>query len=842
MSPTFTPAGPVPQWSLAVQAIGITFIFLTLVLGLTVAVVRLFAPQAIPENWLNRAYAFAMLSPLVSFACLVTLFVRNQFQFEYVWKHGKLDHDLGFKIAGVWSGQEGSILLWTISSSLMALLAIRGTGEYRRFYQGVTALFVAGLAGILAYESPFLMHDFGAATPYIPADGVGMSPQLLNYWVKIHPPVIFAGFGSLLVLFGYAMAALLQKNLTAWINQVRPWGIVSLTLMGLGLCMGGFWAYETLGWGGFWMWDPVENTSFVPWVTAAALVHGIFVQKAQGKWHLVNPWFAATPLVLFCYGTFLTRSGFLGDTSVHSFANMDKNALWILIAVGSLTLLGFTGVWFWKRSEILPTLPKAKKVSGVLHREAFLTTGIWLLLFTGIITGIGMSVPLIQSLAGQQPKMVEETVYNQILALPWVAIAVLMAVGPFTSWRKMTSKELFQRLAMSLAISFSVLGLLVFWMRFANTELVIGNFALYIPGQQLDPAHTVMLFGRYPVAGFPWIMIMTWVGVFGLVANVWVAAEKIKRSPSTFGAMLTHFGVLATMIGLIVSRGMQQRVDGLIHDTRTMSAFGYTVSLIGPTSQFMDRNNRIRFQVSKPGGDQFVASPGLYYIVNQNESEPSPMVWPFIRTNLLYDLYVVAHAFTFQGSEPTPLKVGESARFNDVILQYNGLRTQGSPGTIGATFIADVTVMTSDGSQRTVSPQIKLVGRGELENEAVPLSPHLSLKLDRINAADKEASFVIDYRTPAYPVEIYYKPLVILVWWGVGLMTVGGFISAWTRRMRHGQAKLVTDGATATGDGPEEAQPTLGTSAESLESSIMPESVTPEDAPATTPEVETPSR
>ena len=842
MSPAFTPAGPVPQWSLVVGTLGSFFVFLTLALTLAVVVLRFCYPQVLSEKWLNRLYAAAMLTPVASFACLVTLFVRDQFQFKYVWGHGKLDHDLGFKIAGVWSGQEGSILLWAISSSLMALLAVRGTGEYRRFYQGVTALFIMGLAGILAYESPFFLHDYGKAIPFVPADGQGMSPSLLNYWVKIHPPVIFAGFGSLLVLFGYAMAALLHQNLNAWINQVRPWGIVSLTLLGLGLCMGGFWAYETLGWGGFWMWDPVENTSFVPWVTAAALVHGIFVQKAQTKWHLVNPWFAATPLVLFCYGTFLTRSGFLGDTSVHSFAEMDSSALWILIAVGSLTLLSFIGVWFWKRTEILPTLPKPKKTAGFLHREAFLTSGIWLLLFTGIITGIGMSVPLIQSLSGQQPKMVEETVYNQILTLPWVAIAALMAVGPLTSWRKMSGKELFQRMAMSLAISFSVLGLLVFWMRFANTELVIGNFALYIPGQQLDPDHTVNLFGRFPVAGFPWIMLMTWVGIFGLVANVWVAAEKIRRSPSTFGAMLTHFGVLATMIGLIVSRGMQQRVDGLIHDTRTMSAFGYTVSLIGPTSQFMDRNNRIRFQVSKPGGDRFVASPGLYYIVNQDEAEPSPMVWPFIRTNLLYDLYVVAHAFTFQGSEPTPLKVGESARFNDVILQYNGLRTVGSPGTIGATFIADVTVMTSDGSQRTVSPQIKLVGRGELENEAVPLSQYLNLKLDRINAADKEASFVIDYRTPAYPVEIFYKPLVILVWWGVGLMTVGGFVSAWARRMRGGQAKVVTDGATATGDGPDESLATPGTSAESVESSIMPESVTPEDAPATTPEVETPSR
>ncbi len=297
-----------------------------------------------PTLWLGSISIFGAM------ACLMTLFIKNQFQYEYVFARADIHTDLKYKIAGVWSGQQGSFLLWACCSALFGLLALKGTGVYKRWYTLVFAVFLGSLCGILAYETPFhpiheVMRD---GKIFVPPTGQGMTPSLQNYWVVIHPPTIFLGFGALAVLFAYSIAGMLSGNLKDWVAYVRPWSMLALTLLGIGLVMGGLWAYETLGWGGFWMWDPVENTSFVPWIFLAAFVHGMIVQTNKGRWHGANLWFAALPFLTFCYGTFLTRSGYLTKVSVHSFAEMDKSALKILIAFLVVAIGSFIGTYLWK--------------------------------------------------------------------------------------------------------------------------------------------------------------------------------------------------------------------------------------------------------------------------------------------------------------------------------------------------------------------------------------------------------------------------------------------------------------------------------------------------------------
>src|SRR5579862_723042 len=213
------------------------------------------------------------LSIIGAFVTLGSILVRNQYEFKYAFEHSDVTDPLQYKIAAIWSGQEGSFLLWATTSSIFLLLALWGTGAYRRWFSAVYCPFLASLCGILSYESPFVVQFFHGK-PYIPPNGMGLNASLQNYWLVIHPPTIFTGFGSLTVLFAYGFAALVTRNYKDWISQVRPWSLISLSIVGIGLCMGGFWAYETLGWGGFWKWDPVENVSFVPWIMTAAFVHG----------------------------------------------------------------------------------------------------------------------------------------------------------------------------------------------------------------------------------------------------------------------------------------------------------------------------------------------------------------------------------------------------------------------------------------------------------------------------------------------------------------------------------------------------------------------------------------
>lgn len=738
------------------------------------------------QNLAVRALHGSSISFGTGFLSLLTLFLTSQFQFRYVQRHSALDHELQYKFAGVWSGQEGSFLLWTICSALFLSLAVRKAKGYERWFAGVGSLFLAALAGILSFESPFALNPAGTDL----SDGFGMAPSLLNYWVVIHPPTIFLGFGCLTALFAWSVAAMLHRNLDTWIDQVRPWALVALSLTGVGLCMGGFWAYETLGWGGFWAWDPVENTSLVPWLILAALVHGMIVQKARNKWHIGNVALAATPFLTFVYGTFLTRSGFLGDTSVHSFAQMDRSALWILTGLGIAALVGFLAVLIPTKKWWATIAPPAPKVEGFFTKDTFYAYGNWLLILVGVIAGFGMSVPLIQSLQGQSPKVVEESLYNTVTAFPFLPLVLLMAIGPFLTWRKADLKSKASLFINCLAATIATTGFLLLWLKWGGREVAFGSFIVGFPGRSADPAKTTeLLLGQATIPTTTWVLFLFAVCSFAIFANLAKGIQLFRKNKLSSAGMLTHLGVVLTLAGLIFSRGLEQKFEGVVHESKTIQAFGYDIDLLDYTSTFADRNNKVRMNFRK-GPNQFTATPGLYFIPGQDGS-PQEFLWPYIHSWPLYDLYVVARAFhieeegtlDFGGSEPVSLLPGQRAEFNRVLISYQGMETEGTPGTFGAKFSTVLTV-TSPAGEEVIRPYVKLLGPGEMERPVVEIGRGLGIYVDSINAADKSAALVIKYTTPAYPVQIFYKPLTILVWYGVGIMALGGTLGAIYRRNR----------------------------------------------------------
>ncbi len=730
-------------------------------------------------RWASAAFGLAFFS-------LITLFVTSQFQFTYIQKHSALDHEMQYKVAGTWSGQEGSFLLWAVGSALFVGLAVGKSGNYKRWFAGVSSLFLAALAGILSFESPFALNAVGTDIH----DGFGLPPSLLNYWVVIHPPTIFMGFGCLTALFAWAMAAMLHRDLETWIDQVRPWALVGLSLTGVGLCMGGFWAYETLGWGGFWAWDPVENTSFVPWLILAVFIHGIIVQKTRKKWQLNNIVYCALPFLAFVYGTFLTRSGFLGDTSVHSFANMDRSALWILVALGIASIGAFLAVYIptakWWKSQA----SEAPKVDGFWTKDTFYGYASWLLISLAVIAAFGMSVPLIQSLKGEKPRVVEESLYNTVVAFPFIPIVFIMAIAPFLTWRKVGIKNFTKYLINLLSATIAVTGFTLLWLKWGGQEVNIGSFVVLFPGIPADPKKITNFFINHAVYTTPWILALYALCVFAVFANLTRGVQLFRQNKLSSASMITHIGVILTLMGLIFSRGLEQKVDKIvIHESKTLHAFGYDIELEGRTSGFGDRNNKIKLKFKKEG-DEFTASPGLYFVPGQ-DGKPQEFNWPYIHSKFLFDTYVVVRAFTFTeegapdfgGSVPTSVLPGQTADFNGYLFTYQGMETEGSPGAFGAKFITTVTVHSPEG-ETTIKPYVKLLGPGELERPVVDAGNGLGIYVDSINAADKSATFVIKYMTPAYPLEIYYKPLTILVWWGVGIMTFGGTLAAFYRRKK----------------------------------------------------------
>lgn len=814
------------------------------------------------SRWLM---AGGSVSLFTVFGILLTLFLNKQYQFVYVHNHNQADYELQYKIAGLWAGQEGSILLWSCLTALFGLLTMNRFGQYQRWYVSAYSALLGIMAAISAYESPFKLILDPAGKPFLPPDGRGMAPPLLNYWMVIHPPTIFVGFALTAVAYSLAVSAMANRSLDDWIPLVRPWALACLGILGLGLCMGGFWAYETLGWGGFWVWDPVENTSFVPWCAMAAFVHGVFIQQARKKGHLANLLLAGAPFILFSYGTFLTRSGFLGDTSVHSFAKMDPQALGILIGLIGATSLGFislfvpAAMWF-KRSQPAPKEKDDKPFERTpLNLKTAYSAAIWLLLAFALVTAIGMSVPLIQSLASQQPKVVEESLYNQVLGWFFIPTMLGLSVAPYLSWRGLRGRDLIAAVVNPLAIAVMLTGFLLLWVK-ADWQ-----------GVAADPSQMTWLGSIVQVPRMYWVAFLAFLCFFAISANMWRMVEMIPRARRSVGGVLTHVGLAVALAGLIVSRGMEQERFVTVHPSRTPEAFGYQIGYVGPTKGFADRNNEIELQVVGDR-DRFTAHPGLYF--RPGPEGPQETIWPHIQRRPLYDLYFTIHPMTHGASETLGLNRGQQAKYEDMVVEYQGMRTTGVLGTDSARFFAKVKV-TEIGEAVLATPSLKLSAGGETslpspvdnersvtllkadvekstivlalssrpdrpisltqgatietdglrltfnsfrteqgetpeearlvaqiearpvsankvvepwmsleENGPVKLNDTYELVLERIDAATKAAFLRFDYIQPAYPLEVYYKPLTWLVWLGVGIMTLGSLVAAAGRRTR----------------------------------------------------------
>lgn len=767
-----------PAWAQQVGEAGRYAVFAAL--GLYVLALLLFAfsgKKAILGKLGTVAFWLGSISFATAFGCLTTLFVKNQFQFEYVFARADIHTELKYKVAGVWSGQQGSFMLWGVCSAIFGLLTLSGARKYRPGYGATYSLFLAALAGIVAYETPFnLMKEvMDSGHIHQPPTGNGLTPSLQNYWIVIHPPVIFLGFGSLTALFAYAVAAMLHKDIEHWASHVRPWALVSTAILSLGICMGGFWAYETLGWGGFWMWDPVENASFVPWLLTAGLVHGLMVQIAKKRWHGSNLWLGAAPFFAFLYGTYLTRSGALGDTSVHSFANMDRAALNILIGFSGSSLLGFTGLYLWRGRKLAIAANADRGNVQPANREGLYGIGVISLALFGLVLAVGMSWPLFTALAGKGQAKIEEPVFHKVVPWFFIPIIVLMAITPFVTWRGLGWKALGGRLINIIATSVGLVGFLLVGLRFPYWGL-----------DHLNGKTVSMPFG-FRMNAIPWVAFLLVLCMFAAVANLWRLVESMKRSRSSAGAFISHFGLAVLLAGLIGSRGFEREERTIMTPTNPGTALGYTVAYKELTGRDLyDRNSKLLLDVTSPDGSTFVAKPGMFYNRNLNSGEDEAFQWPYIQQSWDHDVYLalgppIMYAWDGQGAW---FKPGETHTINNITVTYEKLVTEGTPGTADAKFGAKLKVTLpgegdDPGQTYNVTPKLAVQG---MTPEMPFIGRDLRAVLYRIDAKDQSVQLQMLWSQPLFQLHVYTKPLTALVWGGTGILFFGGMMSAFARR------------------------------------------------------------
>lgn len=316
------------------------------------------------------------------------LIFENDFSVEYVAAYSSTTMPTLYKISAFWAGQQGSFLLWLLIHAIIgAVLTFRRTTAAAL---GIYFLMQSVLIFLVLAKSPFTEH------PAQVFEGVGLNPLLQDFWMAIHPPIIFVGYALLAVPFALSLGSLLTEAASqSWLEEARKWTLAAWSFLGAGIFIGGYWAYKVLGWGGYWGWDPVENSSLVPWLLAAVLLHLINLARKKSA-VLPQAHVAATfTYALVIYGTFLTRSGILGDFSVHSFAG---TSIGMTIALANaLVLIGGLSIIFAKAKE----LPQGELYKSYGDSSFIILLSCLLLIFIAAIVWIGMSMPLLTQIVGQ---------------------------------------------------------------------------------------------------------------------------------------------------------------------------------------------------------------------------------------------------------------------------------------------------------------------------------------------------------------------------------------------------------------------------------------------------------
>ena len=369
----------------------------------------------------------------VASLCLWYLLLTDEFLVEYVASYSATDIPTRFKFTAFWGGQKGSLLLWALVLSLFSFLVTVQNRHRNRDLMPYAAAVLLGTIGFFMLLLNFATNPFETLN-FIPEDGQGLNPLLQNYYMIIHPPVLFLGYVGLAIPFALAMGALISGRLdTSWLRTARRWTLVAWIFLTLGVTLGGMWAYEELGWGGYWAWDPVENASFMPWLIATAFLHSVMITEKKGMLRIWNFVLILLAFELSIFGTFITRSGVI--SSVHSFALSSVGPFFVIF----LALSTFLGLfWIFYRSK---ELHSEKRMTSFLSREAsFLLNN---LLFVAICFAIfwGTVFPILSEWVQGEKITVSMPFFNTVNLPLGLALLILTGVCPLIAWRKSSAKN-----------------------------------------------------------------------------------------------------------------------------------------------------------------------------------------------------------------------------------------------------------------------------------------------------------------------------------------------------------------------------------------------------------------
>jgi cytochrome c-type biogenesis protein CcmF len=785
-------------WPGIIGQLSVFTVFVTAILGALAYFLATLKKQNEKEykEWLQAANVMAwtnLIGIFIIFISLYYIIYNHLFEYRYAWEHSNLQLPTKYLLSCFWEGQEGSFLLWMIWNAVLSVFIICFSGDWKPYVMFSFMLVQAFLASMLLGleigsvkigSTPFmLLRDHFVDAPVFKRadylsfikDGNGLNPLLQNYWMVIHPPTLFLGFASTLVPFAYAIAALWRNEYYRWTQPALTWSLFSAAILGTGIMMGAAWAYESLTFGGYWAWDPVENASLVPWLILVAGVHTLLVYKKTGHSLRITLVFFILTFILILYSTFLTRSGILGETSVHAFTDLGMSGqLVIYMAALSIPAL----ILFALRYK---HLPKQDKEEHIYSREFWIFIGSLMLMLSALQVIFTTSIP----------------VFNKILGTQWAPPTD--AVAHYNKWQ------------LPFAIVITLLASVTLYLKFKKTEP--GYFAKkLLINLILSVLITVLVSWMAEIDYFAYQAFL-FSGIFAVVANAYYFIDVLSGKWKVSGPAMGHFGFGLMLVGILISSynkhvisrntlgidfgkefdDQAKRENMLLYKNISSQLGPYTVTYVGDSVNGPNTYYKVHYlrydSVKNEVAEEFYLHPNA-----QVNPKMGLISNPDTRHYLTYDIYTHVTSVPDRSKQESPndnaykehiLRIGDSlftSKFYVILSRVNKITSADDPqiqaGDIAVRATLNIRAM--NGFSQTAEP-LFIIRNSRIISEPVSFTD-LGLNFRFVNINPSEETFTIAVaETEAIPDYIVMKAIVFpqinLLWLGFILMTLGFVVS-----------------------------------------------------------------
>ncbi len=759
------------------------------------------------QSWIRFAriaFITQVVSVLIIFSVIFYICSNHYFEYMYAYKHASKELDPKFLLACIWEGQEGSFLLWTIWHSILGIFIIaRSKSPLLNGWEAPVmtvislAQFFLGMMilGIYVFNvkigtSAFTLTRNEIAGPIFSqpnylsflTDGVGLNVLLRNYWMVIHPPVLFLGFASTIIPFAFAYAGIQTKRFGDWVKPALPFALFSACVLGVGIMMGGKWAYESLSFGGYWAWDPVENASLVPWLVLIAGLHTMVIYKATGHSLRASYVFAFLTFIFILYSTFLTRTGVLSDTSVHAFTINEETKLvtysMLLALMAAFTVPAL--VLFFINYKKIPSINTEERIDS---REFWMFIGAVVFFLAALIISAKKTVPVFNAIFNKKlapPEDVEFS-YNKVMVLVAFIIGLLTAFTQYFKYKSTPSKYIFKKIAVPTFIAAVITAALA----------IFYPITYYTKGAGFLGAVYIALFAS----------------IYAVIANaayIWTGLNgKLKAA----GASIAHLGFAIMILGMLISSGNKKtisdnRVTGInipfgkdskenplenltmLRDVPTRM-LDYNVTYSGDSAGNEKGRQFYKLMFTKKdSSEKFELTPDVY--VGKEELKSSN---PSTKRYLTKDIYSYISSINPESNRTDTAQFvikeiaeGDTAYYskgylilNQVVKNPNNDKFHFTQND--AALMADITLVTQDSMRYKAYPliQIDMQTQNAVQIDDTVYAQNVYLKFagvadgQKVKIGIKESEKIIDFVT----IKAYLFPYINLVWLGLLVMAIG---------------------------------------------------------------------